>query len=788
MIRLKLGLRPMFAATAAAVGLFMVLPGISGAATRPAAPGVPAPDAAAVAAVAADRAADSGFDALVKGPDESFVRRDVVAGSGGFHYVSYERSYRGLPVIGGDAVVVIDRQGAARSTVSATDRGIRLASTTPKVTAAKADAVARTHLDRTDNATPARLVVFVGAAGQRLAYEVVLEGVKGGTPSRLHVVVDAVNGRVLDVRDDVRMGVGNGFYNGSVTIATSGSGGSFSLQDSTRPGIRCGGQNGATFAGTDDNWGNGTGTNLETACVDALYAVQREWDMLSAWLGRNGINGSGGGFPARVGLNDVNAFWNGSFTNFGHSSDNQRQATPIDVVAHEFGHAIFQTTPGGAGSGNENGGINESTGDIFGALTEAFAGNPNDPPDFLVGEEVNLAGGGPIRNMFNPSSLGDPNCFSSAIPSTEVHAAAGPNNHWFYLTANGSSGGGGNPSSPTCNGSTVAGVGLQKAGQIYMAALNMKTSTWRYVNVRTATLRAAVNLFGASSPECRTVKAAWDAVSVPAQAGEAQCTTNPGNDFSLSVSPASGTVQTGSSTTATVATATTSGSAQTVSLSASGLGTGVTASFSPSSVTSGGSSTLTLTASAAATAGTRTVTITGTGTNATHTATYTLTVTTAPTGNDFSLSLSPSSATVAAGSSTSATVATSTTSGSAQTVNLSVTGTPTGVTASISPSPVTSGASATLSVAVAATVAAGTYPLTVTGTGTSATHTATFTLTVTGGGGGCGGLPAWSATTPYVPDDLVSHNGHRWKATWWSTGAEPGAPTSWAVWADQGAC
>ncbi len=257
--------------------------------------------------------------------------------------------------------------------------------------------------------------------------------------------------------------------------------------------------------------------------MDALYAVQKEWDMLGSWLGRNGINGSGGGFPARVGLNQVNAFWNGSFTNFGHSSDNQRQATPQDVVAHEYGHAIFQTTPGGAGSGNENGGLNEATGDIFGALTEHFANNPNDPPDYLVGEEVNLSGGGPIRNMFNPSALGDPNCWSTAIPNTEVHAAAGPLNHWFYLVARGSNPAGG-PASPTCNGSTVTGLNnIQQAGQIYYNAMLAKTSTWRYANVRLASLNAAVNLFGANSAQCATVKAAWNAVSVPVQAGEPTC-------------------------------------------------------------------------------------------------------------------------------------------------------------------------------------------------------------------------------------------------------------------------
>ncbi|MFU8853187.1 S8 family peptidase, partial [Micromonospora sp. SL1-18] len=98
------------------------------------------------------------------------------------------------------------------------------------------------------------------------------------------------------------------------------------------------------------------------------------------------------------------------------------------------------------------------------------------------------------------------------------------------------------------------------------------------------------------------------------------------NDFSVSVSPTSGSTSAGGSVTATVSTATTSGSAQSVSLSASGLPTGASASFSPSSVTSGGSSTLTITTSTSTPAGTYPVTISGTAASGTKTATYTLTV------------------------------------------------------------------------------------------------------------------------------------------------------------------
>lgn len=98
------------------------------------------------------------------------------------------------------------------------------------------------------------------------------------------------------------------------------------------------------------------------------------------------------------------------------------------------------------------------------------------------------------------------------------------------------------------------------------------------------------------------------------------------NDFSLSTSPASGSVTAGGSATATVATTVTSGSAQTVSLSASGTPAGVTVSFSPASVTAGSSSTMTVSTSSSVSAGTYPLTVTGSATSGSHTASYSLTV------------------------------------------------------------------------------------------------------------------------------------------------------------------
>lgn len=104
-------------------------------------------------------------------------------------------------------------------------------------------------------------------------------------------------------------------------------------------------------------------------------------------------------------------------------------------------------------------------------------------------------------------------------------------------------------------------------------------------------------------------------------------TTVPDNDFSVSATPASGTVAAGASATATVKTAVTKGQAEQVNLTVSGAPAGVTASLSPASVTAGGSSTLTLSTTQAAASGTYRINVTGTSPSGSHATAYTLTVT-----------------------------------------------------------------------------------------------------------------------------------------------------------------
>ncbi|MER6558750.1 peptidase M4 family protein, partial [Streptomyces sp. NPDC001027] len=89
------------------------------------------------AAVLVDRAAALG---LTSGQATSV--RDVVVDKDGAQHVRYDRTYRQLPVLGGDFVVHLAPDGSYRSANRATGAAISLPDVTPKVSAPKAADVA----------------------------------------------------------------------------------------------------------------------------------------------------------------------------------------------------------------------------------------------------------------------------------------------------------------------------------------------------------------------------------------------------------------------------------------------------------------------------------------------------------------------------------------------------------------------------------------------------------------------------------------------------------------------
>ena len=61
------------------------------------------------------------------GADHAYARRDAIVDNDGAQHVRFERSYRGMAVIGGDLVVHADRNGNFREASHSLRRGINVA-------------------------------------------------------------------------------------------------------------------------------------------------------------------------------------------------------------------------------------------------------------------------------------------------------------------------------------------------------------------------------------------------------------------------------------------------------------------------------------------------------------------------------------------------------------------------------------------------------------------------------------------------------------------------------------
>ncbi|GHE67942.1 peptidase [Streptomyces cellulosae] len=476
-------------------------------------------------------------DAIGLGAKEKLIVKDVVKDVDGTVHTRYERTYAGLPVLGGD-LVVHEPAGGARTVTKAVRTSVAVASVTPKVAAGKAEAQAlaaaeKAGSERTGADSAPRKVIWAAGGTPVLAYETVVGGLQeDGTPNELHVVTDATTGEKLHEWQAVHTGTGKSLYSGTVTLGTYKSGSTYQLYDTSRGGhktynlARGTSGTGTLFTDADDTWGTGAASSSssdQTAAVDAAYGAQVTWDFYKNTFGRSGIRNDGKAAYSRVhyGSNYVNAFWQDSCfcMTYGDGSGNTHPLTSLDVAGHEMSHGVTSVTAGLNYSG-ESGGLNEATSDIFGTGAEFYAANSTDQGDYLIGEKININGDGtPLRYMDKPSKDGaSKDYWSSSLGSVDVHYSSGPANHFFFLLAEGSGArtiNGVSYNSPTYDGSTVTGIGRAKALQIWYKALTTYfTSTTNYKAARTGTLNAASALYGASSAEYKAVDAAWKAVNV----------------------------------------------------------------------------------------------------------------------------------------------------------------------------------------------------------------------------------------------------------------------------------
>ena len=197
------------------------------------------------------------------GPGDSYEVRDVMFDADGAEHVRLARRFQNLRVISNDLVLHSSRSGAFLSASHTLTREARVG-TQPRLAAAEASAVANVrHANRVAGAAP-ELIVYARGEHPRLAWDVLLNGeLADGTPSRLHVIVDAQAGGVLDAWDDIqtedavaqvsKTGTGKTLFSGDVALATDrrfANFGKYSMLDKTRGSLSTRDLNGAT-SGTD---------------------------------------------------------------------------------------------------------------------------------------------------------------------------------------------------------------------------------------------------------------------------------------------------------------------------------------------------------------------------------------------------------------------------------------------------------------------------------------------------------------------------------------------------------
>lgn len=487
-------------------------------------------------------------NALQRADQDGFAAKDTIVDADGTEHVRFGRTFRGLPVIGGD-VVVHSRNGKFKEASQALKTRGR-PDVTPRIDADQAKVEAGADFDGTISGISSKgLVIYAGGEKPVLAYEINVRGVsKSQGESDIRYFIDAQNGRVLDAWNQIQTaavtGVGQTLLLGDINITTDSTSGGYQLVDPTRGGGSTYDAHdsdtltGATlFTDADNNWGNNTTSDRASEAADAHFGVATTWDYYKNVHGRNGIFNDGVGVKsythvAFAAYSGVNASWNGSYMKYGVGNAAQGIApvVAIDVAGHEMTHGVTGATAGLAYNTRDSGGLNEGTSDIMGALVEYYANNSADAGDYLVGEKIylnNPNGTKALRYMFKPSlDSRSVDCYPArGFKNTNNHYSSGVANHFFYLLAEGAvvpAGFGAGTSynltasSLVCNtDTTITGIGREKAGKIWYRALTVyMTSTTDYPGARTATLNAARDLYGTGSAEYNAVGRAWSAVSV----------------------------------------------------------------------------------------------------------------------------------------------------------------------------------------------------------------------------------------------------------------------------------
>jgi len=348
--------------------------------------------------------------------------------------------------------------------------------------------------------------------------------------SRNYVFVDAATGRILKMVNRIEnsdvTATAITQYSGTRAITTDSYNSAYRLREAARGNgiVTLNAQTSTNIATSVDftnvsiTWDN-IDPALDQYATDAHLAAESTYDFYWTNFNRNSIDNAGLKLISYVhyDVSLVNAFWDGQEMNYGDgdATSGITPLTSLEIGGHEITHGLTQYTAN-LNYQDESGGLDESFSDCMGVSIRQFIKQLSSV-DYLIGDEI--GGSSPFRSMANPKLYQQPNTYfgqywapAGGADNGGVHTNSGVQNYWYYLVSHGGSG-------TNDNGQAyhVTGIGIDKAAAITFRNLTVYLiPSSQYADARTYSIQAAIDLYGACSPEVQTVTNAWYAVGVGA--------------------------------------------------------------------------------------------------------------------------------------------------------------------------------------------------------------------------------------------------------------------------------
>lgn len=431
--------------------------------------------------------------------------------------VSYklQQMHNNVPLYGREVVVVTDNEGNTTSVGGNYLENVNV-DTTAKISKEDAKNYAAEVYGTDAKLNDGELTIYsLNDSQPTLCWKVLVEGTKDGSPYSLNSFIDATTGKVINevsLLTKAQQGTGRDLKGQNRTFNINRRSFWFSsyyeLFDTTRN-IKIYNANSGEIPG-NMMINNSTMWN-DPAAVSAICNLAHTYDYYNNKLKRRSYDGNGAAIVASIHYKENywsngydNAFWTPQYNQFVFG-DGDKVFTPltgaIDVIAHEFTHAVVERTANLQYQG-QSGALNEAYADILGNIIEG-----KDDSQWLLGEDITKNGSPALRNMSNPEALGQPSKVGGRYyvnPSDinndygGVHTNSGILNHAAYLMWE--------------NGIKDK----DKLAKLFYNSLYIMNSTATFQDCRIAVTSAANNL-GMSSKEKEIINNAFDEVGISAR-------------------------------------------------------------------------------------------------------------------------------------------------------------------------------------------------------------------------------------------------------------------------------